>query len=152
MSTTTTQITAVSGSVRGPVGDWRHRAACRGVDPELFYPVAEDGPPYEEQVAAAKAVCAGCPVRAECLAFALVALPHGIAGGMTPAERRRHRMSGPRRVSSGEGCPAGGSRPEIAAAGRRTAEGSHGGNPAPHLISHAHNPQAGTRAAEGHRG
>jgi Transcription factor WhiB len=38
--------------------------ACRGADPELFFPVA--GQPAEP----AKAICAGCPVRAGCLAAA----------------------------------------------------------------------------------
>jgi hypothetical protein len=102
----------------GVVGDWRHRAACRDVDPELFYPAADSGPPIEAQVAEAKTVCAGCPVRAECLTFAMSALPHGVAGGLTPAERRRYRGRSPHRVSTAAGRPVGGSRPEIAAAGR----------------------------------
>lgn len=72
--------------------DWRAFAACRDVDPELFYPAAESGPIYDAQVAAAKAVCAGCPVREACAAFALVALPYGIAGGMTERERRGLRV------------------------------------------------------------
>ncbi len=73
--------------------DWRTRAACLGVDPELFFPVAEAGPVYDAQIVAAKAVCARCPVRPECLAEALVRIPYGIAGGLTEDERRalRHR-------------------------------------------------------------
>jgi hypothetical protein len=50
------------------------------------------------QVAAAKAVCAGCPVRAQCLAEAVARIPYGIAGGMTAEERRalpRSRERGP---------------------------------------------------------
>lgn len=65
---------------------WRDRALCREVDPDLFFPPG-DGPLGQRQIAQAKAVCAGCPVIAECLAFALTQLPHGIAGGTTPAER-----------------------------------------------------------------
>lgn len=84
-----------SGSAAAPASRWRDRAACRGIgDPELFFPVAETGPLLAEQEAAAKAVCARCAVRAECLAFALVALPDGIAGGTTAAQRRAHRRSG----------------------------------------------------------
>lgn len=117
MTTTTTTTQA-----RGAVGDWRHRAACRGVDPELFYPAADSGPVFEAQVAEAKTVCAGCLVRAQCLVFALAALPYGIAGGLTPAERRRHRTSRPRGSGAvpvaDDGPPAGASRPEVAAAGR----------------------------------
>jgi Transcription factor WhiB/Homeodomain-like domain len=73
-------------------GDWRVRAACRsGVDPETFFPASDSGPDYEAQVAAAKAVCARCPVRAACLDEALARIPYGIAGGLTPEERRTRR-------------------------------------------------------------
>lgn len=67
--------------------EWVERALCRYVDPELFFPTAESGPVYEAQVAEAKAVCARCPVRAECLDWALGELPYGIAGGLTEDER-----------------------------------------------------------------
>jgi hypothetical protein len=70
---------------------WRDQAACRGTDPELFFPAGESGPVHDAQVAAAKAVCAGCPVRAACLAEALARIPYGIAGGLTEQERRRLR-------------------------------------------------------------
>ena len=51
---------------------------------------------YDAQVVAAKRVCAGCPVRPECLTEALVRIPYGIAGGLTEDERRtlaHHRWS-----------------------------------------------------------
>ena len=78
--------------------DWRHRAACRNLDPEIFFPVAEAGPARERQEARALAVCARCPVRAQCLEFALNALPYGIAGGMTEGQRDalRRRAASPR--------------------------------------------------------
>ncbi|WP_037304411.1 WhiB family transcriptional regulator [Amycolatopsis orientalis] len=64
-------------------------AACRGEDPELFFPVTETGP-GARQVARAKAVCARCPVTSACLAFALDnGLAHGVFGGLTSSERRR---------------------------------------------------------------
>jgi WhiB family transcriptional regulator, redox-sensing transcriptional regulator len=47
--------------------DWRLDAACREVDPELFFPEPGQAP----QAAAAKAVCAGCAVRGPCLEQAL---------------------------------------------------------------------------------
>lgn len=72
---------------------WRHRAACRDTDPELFHPVATTGPDYEAQVAAAKAVCGRCPVTADCLAEALDRIPHGIAGGLTEHERHALRIA-----------------------------------------------------------
>lgn len=80
--------------------DWRHRAACRDEDPELFFPVSDMGP-GAQQTARAKAVCARCPVRAQCLAYALDnGLDYGIFGGATERERRdlvrRQRQSGTR--------------------------------------------------------
>ena len=63
---------------------------------KVFFPTAESGPDYVVQVATAKAVCAGCPVRAECLNEALARIPDGIAGGLTPEERRAVRTGGAR--------------------------------------------------------
>lgn len=68
--------------------DWRHRAACRDVDPELFFPIGTDGPAVA-QVAEAKAVCRRCPVRAECLTWALSSgQDAGVWGGLDEHERR----------------------------------------------------------------
>ncbi|MGH9222834.1 MAG: WhiB family transcriptional regulator [Acidimicrobiales bacterium] len=63
---------------------WRQRGACRGLDPDIFYPLEDSdaGP--------AKSVCAGCPVRDLCLEFALDTREgEGIWGGTTARERRR---------------------------------------------------------------
>lgn len=69
--------------------DWRHRAACRNLDPEIFFPTAEAGPVRAREVARAKAVCARCPVAAECLTWALESgQGYGVWGGMTEDERR----------------------------------------------------------------
>ena len=63
---------------------WRAESACRGTDPELFYP--EHGASNKE----AKDVCRGCPVRADCLEYALTNNEKfGIWGGLTERERRR---------------------------------------------------------------
>ncbi|GGS25832.1 WhiB family transcriptional regulator [Actinokineospora fastidiosa] len=68
--------------------DWRHRAACRDEDPELFFPVGTSGPALS-QVEQAKAVCARCPVAASCLAWALESgQDAGVWGGMSEDERR----------------------------------------------------------------
>jgi WhiB family redox-sensing transcriptional regulator len=72
--------------------DWRLEAACATVDPELFFPHPGQAP----QVAAAKAVCAGCAVRGPCLAAALhgpqAHQDHaGIFAGTTPSDRVRLR-------------------------------------------------------------
>lgn len=70
---------------------WARRAACRKRG-ELFYPVGDDwaAPGNAARAEAAKAVCARCPVQAECLDYALESGDaHAILGGLTPAERRR---------------------------------------------------------------
>jgi WhiB family transcriptional regulator, redox-sensing transcriptional regulator len=65
--------------------DWRDKGACRGIDPEIFYP-ADDDDPGE----AAKAVCAECAVRQACLEHALSSREkEGVWGGATERERRR---------------------------------------------------------------
>ena len=53
--------------VQAPVRNWRLLAACRGMDPALFFP--ERGDVYTVQ--GAQAVCATCPVAEQCLAFAI---------------------------------------------------------------------------------
>lgn len=64
---------------------WQQDAACLGCDPALFFP--ERG--NSQGVEAAKAVCAACPVRAECLADALESKETaGIRGGLSSVERR----------------------------------------------------------------
>lgn len=112
--------TATSTPAHRDAAAWLHRIACGDVDAETFFPAAESGPRYEAQVAAAKAVCARCGVRAECLAWALDALPFGVAGGMTEHERsdERTRRRGPRRKRKAPRPPVRGSRAEVAAAGR----------------------------------
>lgn len=68
--------------------DWRHRAECRDEDPELFFPVGTTGPALL-QITEAKAVCYRCPVRAECLEWALsTGQNDGIWGGLSEDERR----------------------------------------------------------------
>ncbi len=65
---------------------WRAKAACNGLDPTIFYPSTEE----DEDAEAAKAVCAQCSVRAECLEYALgFREKEGIWGGATEKERRR---------------------------------------------------------------
>ncbi|MFF9163823.1 WhiB family transcriptional regulator [Streptomyces longwoodensis] len=66
---------------------WLTKAACVGEDPEMFFPVGSTGPALED-VAAAKRVCARCPVIADCLAYALAnAQTTGVWGGTDEAER-----------------------------------------------------------------
>src|SRR5215475_344149 len=68
---------------------WRCRSACMSVDPELFFPLSSVGP-AARQLYKAKSVCTQCPVRAECLDFALATRQvHGVWGGTSEDERRR---------------------------------------------------------------
>ncbi|MFL6137017.1 MAG: WhiB family transcriptional regulator [Frankiaceae bacterium] len=68
--------------------DWRHRAACRDEDPELFFPIGSTGPALQ-QIEEARAVCRRCTVVDECLAWALESgQDAGVWGGMSEDERR----------------------------------------------------------------
>jgi WhiB family redox-sensing transcriptional regulator len=68
--------------------DWRHLAACRDEEPELFFPVGTNGPALL-QTAEARSVCLRCPVRSTCLSWALESgQDTGIWGGLTEDERR----------------------------------------------------------------
>ena len=72
--------------------DWRHRAECRDMDPEMFFPNPVLGL-VGLQVDAAKAVCAVCPVIDECLAFAMSnGMQAGVWGGLSEEERRARRV------------------------------------------------------------
>lgn len=71
---------------------WHLKAACRGPESDLFFPppIPERREEREAREERAKAICAQCAVRTECLDFALrVREPHGIWGGLTESERRR---------------------------------------------------------------
>lgn len=73
---------------------WTEQANCVGVDQDLFFP--ERGETTRE----AKAICAGCEVRFECLEAALArGEKFGIWGGASERERRRMRKN--RRASRG---------------------------------------------------
>jgi WhiB family redox-sensing transcriptional regulator len=74
---------------------WMVKGKCRGMPPETFYP--SDGP---GGVITAKNICWGrdgqgeCPVRAECLAYALEYDERfGVWGGTSERERRRLRAA-----------------------------------------------------------
>ena len=71
--------------------EWRDSAACRGMEPELFFSVS----PIDRDTALI--ACHSCPVAVECLrdALAFERLSsrregfHGIRGGLTAAKRRK---------------------------------------------------------------
>jgi len=82
-----------------PRGPWRDQALCLYVDPELFFPVGDKGP-ARTQAEQAKRVCTECPVRVECLDWALQnGIDNGIWGGQDEVERRTLRRSRHRSVA-----------------------------------------------------
>jgi WhiB family transcriptional regulator, redox-sensing transcriptional regulator len=84
-------VTAVPAGDR-PM-DWLDHAACRGSDPELFFPASDlSAGAGRAQVDAAKQVCRRCPVSGTCLSWAFDnGQEAGIWGGTTEEERRRAR-------------------------------------------------------------
>lgn len=68
--------------------DWRHRAACRNEDPELFFPVGNTGPALL-QIEDAKILCRRCPSVDACLTWALeTGQEAGVWGNTSEDERR----------------------------------------------------------------
>ena len=86
----------------GPIADlwdWQVEGACRKTGSTVFFhPEGERGPARRNRDAAAKAICASCPVIKQCRQHALtVREPYGVWGGLTEddreaiyAARRRH--------------------------------------------------------------
>jgi len=84
-----------------PDTTWWARAACRGIDPDLFFPERGDN----AAVAAARTVCQGCPVQGACLDYALaICEDRGIFGGLTGTQRRALRRA--RRAGQQRGAVA----------------------------------------------
>lgn len=78
--------------------DWMRYAECAGLDRRvrdaMFFPTRG------ESTVAAKAVCYSCPVRVECLDYAIAnGEHHGIWGGCSERERRAIARS--RRLNAG---------------------------------------------------
>jgi WhiB family redox-sensing transcriptional regulator len=73
---------------------WMLQARCREASSGEFFP--SDGVGVER----ARRVCADCPVKAECLEYALTyRIDHGVWGGCS--ERERRRLLRRRRVTAG---------------------------------------------------
>lgn len=76
-----------------PDTSWMEHAACRGMDPELFF--SERG----EDTRSAREVCFSCPVRSSCLDYALTTKEgYGVWGGLSV--RGRETLTG-RRMTRG---------------------------------------------------
>ena len=75
--------------------EWQRQGLCRAGDSSVFFPPAhfERKPEREAREARAKTICARCPVREECLSWALaIREPHGVWGGHSESERRQLLM------------------------------------------------------------
>ena len=71
---------------------WQMKAACRGPQATIFFPPShfERKDEKEAREGRAKAICATCSVRRQCLDYALrIKEPHGIWGGLNEVERRQ---------------------------------------------------------------
>jgi WhiB family redox-sensing transcriptional regulator len=61
-----------------------HKGNCRNYPPSTFFPSDGVG------VDVARQICVGCPVREQCLEYALAErIDHGVWGGTSERERRR---------------------------------------------------------------
>lgn len=70
---------------------WQDRAACAQIGGDLWFP--DQGGTTKH----IKKVCATCPVKQECLDYALAMAPeddrHGVYGGLSERERRALRKA-----------------------------------------------------------
>jgi WhiB family redox-sensing transcriptional regulator len=63
---------------------WAATAACKGLEPGIFYPSSD------EEAETAKEICSTSPVRETCLEHAIERREHnGVWGGATERERQR---------------------------------------------------------------
>ena len=69
--------------------EWQLRAACRGMDVEMFFhPDHERNPRRAQRISQAKQVCGDCPVIDRCRAHALsVRESFGVWGGLSEDDR-----------------------------------------------------------------
>jgi WhiB family redox-sensing transcriptional regulator len=75
--------------------NWRDRALCAQVDPDLWFPEKGCSP------RPAVRICQDCPVRAECLSYALAHHEWwGVWGGLTYRERLDLSAAEPGRVAA----------------------------------------------------
>jgi len=71
---------------------WQMKGLCRGNHSYLFFPpsTVERKEERERREVKAKAICMVCPVKVDCLEFALeIKEPYGIWGALTETERRQ---------------------------------------------------------------
>lgn len=73
--------------------EWMADAACRGANPEVWFPTNASGKSrrsrfIDADIEYARSICIGCPVREDCLSYARATGElQGIWGGLLPEER-----------------------------------------------------------------
>ena len=84
-----TQAAAIPDTLTRPAA-WKDLAVCTAEDPDFFFPSKGDVAGIDD----ARMVCAGCPVRLDCLEDALqaeggrsVQHRYGVYGGLGPKQR-----------------------------------------------------------------
>lgn len=78
--------------------EWQKEGLCRGIEPEVFFPVAE------EDAWRAKEICNACPVKEPCLVASLRNRErYGVWGGVSEKERQdMFRRGVAQRILSGD--------------------------------------------------
>ena len=89
-------------SARAERTDWRDQAACRRLDPDLFFPVSMSGASLP-QIETARRVCERCPVLTACLRWAGFRYLgwHHRGGTARHAVRAGAPLNGPKRMVAG---------------------------------------------------
>ena len=64
--------------------DWRHQAACKGMNPNIFFPTRGGN----DTLSFARSVCASCPVRTQCFQEGCAEYA-GVWGGKSSTQRRK---------------------------------------------------------------
>lgn len=85
-----------------PDWEWQNDAECRGKDLVLFFgPDGEQRAEREVRERKAKSVCMRCPVRGDCLGYAVSQNEqHGLWGGLNEDQRAAERQRRMRRANA----------------------------------------------------
>ena len=70
---------------------WQRQAACRGPQSDVFFPPSQTERKHDrlDRERRAKAICGICPVRTQCLDYAVeIRESHGVWGGLSESERK----------------------------------------------------------------
>lgn len=78
--------------LRNNTSEWKWDAACQGMGPETFYLELGQKALNMMRLQTARQICNRCPVRRECLQYAVDnCIGTGIWAGTTPNQRKRLR-------------------------------------------------------------